>query len=211
MDTSIKSLKEISWNISEEDYRKDPALSYSTLAKFYRSGFNELDHLFDKVETSSLTFGSAVDSIITGGEEEFNSRFIVAEFPSIPDSIISIVKALFDTYNSVYRTLESIPESTIISVAATFNYQNNWKPDTRVKVIREKGNSYYKLLYLSRNKSILSTEVYEDVLKAVQALKESSSTRRYFCPDSPFENIERLYQLKFKTTLNGIEYRCMAD
>ena len=68
----MRSLKDISWNISEEDYRKDPALSYSTLARFNRERFNNLNKLFDKIETPSLTFGSAVDSIITGGMEEFN-------------------------------------------------------------------------------------------------------------------------------------------
>ena len=29
-----KSLKDISWQVSEEEYRQDPALSYSTLAKY---------------------------------------------------------------------------------------------------------------------------------------------------------------------------------
>ena len=77
-----KSLKDISWLVTEDVYRADSALSYSTLARYEREGFNNLDKLFDKLETPSLTFGSAVDSIITGGQEEFNERFIVAEFPS---------------------------------------------------------------------------------------------------------------------------------
>ena len=89
----MKSLYDISLKITEEEYRADPALSYSTLAKYERSGFNNLESLFDKIETPSLTFGSSVDSIITGGQEEFDSRFIVAEFPPTPDSIIKIVKS----------------------------------------------------------------------------------------------------------------------
>lgn len=206
-----KSLKEISWDVPEEVYRADSALSYSTLAKFKRSGFNELAHLFDRIETPSLTFGSAVDSIITGGEDEFNSRFMVAEFPSVPDSIITIVKCLFDSYNNQYRTLESIPDKEVIEVAAQFSYQNNWKPETRAKVIKEKGSVYYKLLYLSKDKIIIDTATNIDVRKAVEALRNSPTTRWYFAPDNPFENVERLYQLKFKATLNGIEYRCMAD
>ena len=206
-----KSLKEISWDVPEEVYRQDSALSYSTLSKFKRSGFNELAHLFDRIETPSLTFGSAVDSIITGGEDEFNSRFMVAEFPSVPDSIITIVKCLFDSYNNQYRTLESIPDKEVIEVAAQFSYQNNWKPETRAKVIKEKGSVYYKLLYLSKDKTILDTATNIDVRKAVEALRNSPTTRWYFAPDNPFENVERLYQLKFKATLNGIEYRCMAD
>ena len=206
-----KSLKEISWDVPEEVYRQDSALSYSTLAKFKRSGFNELEHLFDRIETPSLTFGSAVDSIITGGEDEFNSRFMVAEFPPVPDSIITIVKYLFESYNHDYRILENIPDKEIIEVASQFNYQNNWKPETRAKVIKERGSAYYRLLYLSRDKTILDTATNIDVRKAVEALRNSSTTRWYFAPDNPFENVERLYQLKFKATLNGIEYRCMAD
>lgn len=206
-----KSLKEISWDVPEEVYRQDSALSYSTLAKFKRSGFNELSHLFDRIETPSLTFGSAVDSIITGGEDEFNSRFMVAEFPPVPDSIITIVKCLFESYNHDYRILENIPDKEIIEVASQFNYQNNWKPETRAKVIKEKGSAYYRLLYLSRDKTILDTATNIDVRKAVEALRNSPTTRWYFAPDNPFENVERLYQLKFKATLNGIEYRCMAD
>lgn len=207
----IKSLKEISWNVPEETYRADPALSYSTLAKFKRSGFNELSHLFDKIETPSLTFGSAVDSIITGGEEEFNSRFMVAEFPPVPDSIVTVVKDLFNIYHSNYRTLENIPDREVIEVASKFNYQNNWKPETRAKVIKEKGSAYYRLLYLSKDKTILDTATNIDVRKAVEVLRDSPTTRWYFANDNPFENIERLYQLKFKATLNGIEYRVMSD
>lgn len=207
----IKSLKDISWNVSEEEYRRDMALSYSTLAKFKRAGFNDLEHLFDKVSSPSLTFGSAVDSIMTGGEEEFNSRFIVAEFPSTPDSIIAIVKSLFESYSNEYVNIESIPDDKIIEVALFYNYQNNWKPETRAKVIKEKGSRYYKLLYVSQDKTLLDTETYNDVVKTVEALRTSPSTSSYFSVPTPFENIEKLYQLKFKATLNGIEYRCMAD
>ena len=71
----MKKLFDISWQVEEDEYRKDSALSYSTLARYERTGFNGLSSLFDHLETPSLSFGSAVDSIITGGEEEFKERF----------------------------------------------------------------------------------------------------------------------------------------
>ena len=40
-----KSLKDISWDVTEEVYREDPALSYSTLARYEREGFNNLSKL----------------------------------------------------------------------------------------------------------------------------------------------------------------------
>lgn len=207
-----KSLKDISWDVSEETYRADPALSYSTLARYEREGFNNLDKLFDRIETPSLTFGSAVDSIITGGQKEFDERFMVAEFPSTPDSITKIVKSLFSQYGDSYRSLITIPDDAIIKETECQSYQMNWKPETRAKVIKEKGADYYNLLFIAGSRTILDTQTYQDVCNAVRALKESKSTQFYFAEDNPFEpDIERLYQLKFKGEFGGITYRNMAD
>lgn len=208
----MKSLRDISWQVSEEEYRADPALSYSTLARYEREGFNNLDRLFDRIETPSLTFGSAVDSIITGGQKEFDERFMVAEFPSTPDSITKIVKSLFSQYGDSYRSLITIPDDAIIKETECQSYQMNWKPETRAKVIKEKGADYYNLLFIAGSRTILDTQTYQDVCNAVRALKESKSTQFYFAEDNPFEpNIERLYQLKFKGEFGGITYRNMAD
>ena len=208
----MKKLSEVAWNVTEETYRADPALSYSTLSRFDREGFNKLDSLFDKIETPSLTFGSAVDSIITGGQEEFDSRFMVADFPSTPDSIIQIVKALFNEFSVTHRTLESIPNEEVIGFASRFNYQNNWKPETRAKVIKEKGNRYYDLLYLTVDKTLVSQDMYNEAIRMVDALRTSEATKWYFADNNPFEpEIERYYQLKFKATLHDVDYRIMAD
>ena len=208
----MKSLRDISWQVSEEEYRADPALSYSTLARYEREGFNNLDKLFDRIETPSLTFGSAVDSIITGGQEEFDERFMVAEFPSIPDSIVKIIKSLYKQYAGTYRSLLNIPDNSIIRETEDQNYQMNWKPETRAKVIREKGTDYYNLLFVAGDRCIIDTQTYQDVVNAVRALKGGSSTKLYFADDNPFEpDIERLYQLKFKGEFDGITYRNMAD
>lgn len=207
----MKSFKDISWLISEEEYRKDAALSYSTLAKFNREGFNSLYKLFDRVDTPSLTFGSAVDSIITGGMQEFEDRFMVADFPDIPDSIIAIVKYLHKLDMGVNRSINSIPNYNIIVATEAFKYQLNWKPETRAKVIKEKGEEYFTLLTLAGDKTILSTSVFFEVMQAVDALKSSEATKWYFADNNPFDDVERLYQLKFKAKFNNIEYRCMSD
>lgn len=206
-----KSLYDISWQVSEEKYRADKALSYSTLARYEREGFNNLDKLFDRIETPSLTFGSCVDSIITGGQNEFDERFMVAEFPSIPDSIVKIIKSLYKQYAGTYRSLLNIPDNSIIRETESQGYQMNWKPETRAKVIKEKGSEYYNLLFVAGDRCILDTKTYQDVCNAVRALKESESTKFYFAEDNPFDDIERFYQLKFKGEFDGITYRNMAD
>lgn len=208
----MKSLRDISWLVDEPTYRVDPALSYSTLAKYEREGFNNLDKLFDRIDTPSLVFGSAVDSIITGGQEEFDERFMVAEFPSTSDTVTKIVKSLFNQYGNKYRNISLIPDNLVIVETESSNYQMNWKPETRAKVIKEKGEDYYNLLFLAGDRTVLDTQTYKDVCNAVSVLKNSESTKFYFAENNPFEpEIERFYQLKFKACLNGINYRCMFD
>lgn len=208
----MKKLSDIALNITEEEYRADPALSYSTLSRFDREGFANIDKLFDKQETPSLLLGSIVDTIITDGEEEFNNRFVVAEYPNIPDSIIQIVKELFNTYKDTCSNINLISNDAIINIAAQYNYQNNWKPETRAKVIKEKGFEYYNLLFISQDKTLVSQDMYNDALRMVDALRTSEATKWYFADNNPFEpEIERYYQLKFKATLNNVNYRCMAD
>ena len=208
----MKKLSEIAWNVPESVYREDPALSYSTLSRFDREGFEKLDSLFDKQESPSLLLGSIVDTILTDGEEEFNNRFIVADYPTIPDSIIQIVKELFNRYSETCNNINLISNDAIIEVPAIYNYQNNWKPETRAKVIQEKGFQCYNLLYLSIDKTLVSQTMYNDAVKMVDALRESAATHWYFADNNPFEpEIERYYQLKFKATLHDVDYRCMAD
>lgn len=208
----MKKLSDIALNITEEEYRADPALSYSTLSRFDREGFANIDKLFDKQETPSLLLGSIVDTIITDGEDEFNNRFIVAEYPSIPDSIIQIIKELFNTYKDTCSNINLISNDAIINIAAQYNYQNNWKPETRAKVIKEKGFEYYNLLFISQDKTLVSQDMYNDALRMVDALRTSEATKWYFADNNPFEpEIERYYQLKFKATLHNVDYRIMAD
>ena len=205
-------LRDISWQVDEPTYREDSALSYSTLAKFAREGFNKLDTLFDKLETPSLTFGSAVDAFITGGQEEFDNGFMVADFPPITDSVLKMVKAAFDKWSEVYTTLNDIPTENLIDLSEELNYQLNWKPETRAKVVREQGNEYYSLMYAAGDKKILDTPTKEQVDAAVNALKNREATKFFFSQNNPFNpRWIREYQLKFKATFDGINYRCMAD
>lgn len=204
-----KSLRDISWQVPEETYRADPAYSYSTLAKYNREGFDNISHLFDKVESPSLLFGSIVDTLLTDGNEEFNKRFLVASFPPIPDSQIAVVKALKSKQVSI--DFDKIPDSVILETCLELNFQNNWKPETRVKVIKENGRDYFNLLTMAENKVVIESQMYLDAMECVRTLRESPSTSYYFSKDNPFDDVERLYQLKFKGEYKGIPLRCMAD
>lgn len=207
-----KSLRDISWQVSEPEYRQDPALSYSTLARYEREGFNNLSTLFDRIESPSLTFGSLVDTLITGTDEEFNDQFMVADSISISDSLVSITLRLFKQFKDEYNDIQDIPSNELLDAIKDIQWNNHWLPKTRVTKIKSDCAGYYKLLYIADGRTIISSELNNVAESVVNSLKSSDSTKFYFEDDNPFDdNVQRFYQLKFKAKFNGIPYRIMAD
>lgn len=207
-----RTFKEISDNITEEEYRKDGAMHYSTLATYHREGFDGLSTLFEKKDTPSLLFGSIVDTMITGTEDEFNDNYIVQDFTSLEPAYDRITKRLFETHGKTCKELFLIPDNDIVQMTIVMDFYKHWKPETRVKVIKEKCSHYYSLLQQSEGKTVVDTTTYKDALATVDILKTSECTEKYFSNNNPWDNtIERLYQLKFSHTVDGIPYACMAD
>ena len=206
-----KSLASIAWDVPESVYRADPALSYSTLARYEREGFDRLGHLFDQVSTPSLTFGSTVDTILTDGWDAFNERFTVLDV-NITDSGKDVCKKLVSMHLP-YSSFEEIPELTVSYAAKEAEF---WKADKwdkiRYREVLKTGNvaEYYNAL-LHVNKTIISQKEYDDALACVKALKESPATSGYFADNDDLSPVRRYYQLKFKARFDGVDYRVMAD
>lgn len=206
-----KELSAISWQVTEPEYRADAALSYSTLAKFEREGYDKLDTLFEHISTPSLTLGSMVDCLITGTQEEFDSQFYVADFPPIGDKEKQVVNTLFEQFSNSYAEFYVIPSTYILNAANTVEFQKNWRDETRVKVLTERCGEYYRLKYLAGDRTIVDIDTFNNVQAMVRALRESPATCGYFADNDELSPIRRYYQLKFKATLGGVNYRCMMD
>lgn len=206
-----KELKDISWLIPESTYRADPALSYSTLSRFEREGFNKLDHLFDKISTQSLLEGSMVDCLITGSQEEFDELYYVADFPSIGDKEKLVVDALYNKYHTSCEQFSYIPPDVILQVINEFEFQKNWRDDTRVRVLSERVAMYYNLKIQAGDKTVVDRKTYDTVIAMVRALKTSPATQGYFADNDPMSPVRRYYQLKFRARFDDVTYRCMAD
>lgn len=208
-----KSLQSISWQVDEPTYRQDPALSYSTLAKYEREGFGHLDTLFDKVESPSLLFGSVTDCLLTDGEKAFADNYFISDIPKVSPTAEPIVKEIYNTFHDAYTNINDIPDNALMPILSQAGYKGNtnWGTKAKCDAIRKDGAQYYQTMFMAGNKTIVSQDVYNRVFACVTALKESPQTKGYFAQNDPFSDIERFYQLKFKGNLNGINYRCMAD
>ena len=186
-----KSLADISWQVDEPTYREDPALSYSTLAKFEREGFAHLDTLFDRVESPSLLFGSIVDTLITDGAKAFDDNYIVSDISAMKPSVEPIVKRIFQQYHNSYTNINDIPDSDLMPIIAEFNYQPNWKAATRCNSVRQEGQQYYQTMFMAKGKTVVTQNMYNKAFACVRALKDYPQTRNYFKDNDPFDNVER--------------------
>ncbi len=201
-------------NITEEEYRKR-GMHYSIISNYEKGGFNALKKLFDRIDTPSLSFGSAVDALITGGRDEFDRNFAVYNMPEISDSLKAIAQELFNI-NGNRIEFDDIDDETLASVGERQNYYagSNYKA-TRVKNIRKSCKAYYNILKLSNNKKVLDDKTYEKVLKCVETLKNAPATKQFFMYRNgevdDFFNTETYYQPKFSSVIDGIEYVCMFD
>lgn len=208
----VKELPTISLPITEPEYRARPELSYSNLSSYESLGFEGLDHLFDRKESPSLTLGSIVDTLITGSGAEFNAHYYVADFQTLGEKETLVANYLFEHYGSDYISVSLIPFQSILEAANTYEFQRNWKDDTRVKVITERCSYYYGIKANAKDKTIVDRKTFEDALEMVRALRESPATSGYFAENEPmFSPIRRYYQLKFAANLEGVDYRCMMD
>lgn len=209
-----KSLYDISLKIDEKTYREDSSLSHSILAKFNKEGFYNLNTLFDKAESPSLTFGSCVDSLITGGQEEFNNKFIVCD-NFLDEDTMYYTKIIYNEFSKDYSKFISIPVIQVSQLLKQNGFwtADKWSDDSRYKAFLKKGDieRYYQLLSKSKDKTVIDRETYQDAMKCVVALKTSEATRFYFEENEESSGIKRLYQLKFKNNFDGIDYKSMLD
>lgn len=206
-----KSFKDIALPITEAEYREDGNIHYSALATYEREGFAAIATLGEKKETASLLFGSLVDVMLTGTREEFDKQYVVADFAQLKPMHMTMAKALFNKYHILYPKFSKIPDADILETANEIEFGKTWKDSTRIDSAKKECEEYYNLMTLAEGKTVVDTATYELACRAARKLREDPATAWYFSKDNPFDNIERVYQAKFKADFEGITYSCMAD
>ena len=205
-----KSIVDLAWNVTEEEYRADVGISYSALSQFDREGFSCIPHLKDKKDSQALRFGSLTDTIMTE-PETLGDRFVIAEFSKPSDTITKIVTNIWENSDKTITRLEKINPDIILRYINDENYQNNWKDTTRINKVVEEGQEYFGLLGLSTNKVLMSQYDYNAAVQCVETLKIHPYTRKFFYISPLHRHLEGHFQLKFRLRLGKYIIRCMFD
>lgn len=199
----IKELKDISWNVTEPEYRADRAISYSTLSTFAREGIKGLRRVLEgvKLDSASLRHGSAVDTLLTDSEN-FNNFYIVTNYNKPSDLVKSIVDLIWEKSDKTGNNMKNLSPSFLLSCIDEIGYgASNWKAETKINKVVDEGNEYFQLLPLTMTgKQLLHQVDYDYAVKCVDTLKNHKYTSWIFDTSNP--NIKIYYQLKFKITFD---------
>lgn len=205
----MKSLKDYTLNLTEQEYHDYPAWSYSIIAKYARNGFSAIATLHDKFEpTPEMEFGSLFDSFITKGKQTLND-YAVADF-SVPPAEKSVLDVL--ATNCTCPDFFDISVNEVINAAESVRYQPNYKPQTRYDKV-SKYADYYNTL--KSGKKLVSKQDWDDAMAMYKIFREDPYLKTIFGTKST-KDVEYLYQpqfvVEYKTKLHGtVKVKCMFD
>jgi len=199
------------------DYKQIDKLNQSLLKKILISpkAFLDAKAKYEQESESTEThfiFGTVVDIMLTGNKEEFDSKFL-----RIPDSVKcgESVKVILD---KLVEEQPITPESKLedfqpllLLYCNIFNYQTNWKDETRVAKIITLGEEYFNILKLGIGKQYITESEYNTAVNCVAALKSDFYTQPFVDRKFDRKNVEFLDKFVIEFQLEGIDFKGELD
>ena len=196
-----------------EQYYLSEDLNQSKL-KALLGNLSDFNKEFDSTAEHFL-IGSAVDTLLTSTEEDFNQKYYVSQAEKTPsDAIVGILKQAHNKVVEKYtRDLEVVGEDSepivlvpfsewvgpaeeygeryreeILEAAAIAEWQPRWGADAKINnILKEEGTQYFTDLCFSTGKTIMSKTQKETIDSIVNSLKTNPRTS-YFFNREAFEN-----------------------
>lgn len=204
----MKSLKDYSMNLPEQDYHAYPAYSYSLIARYAKDGFSALKTLHDEPvkQTDSMRFGSLFDAMLT--HENAADEYIVFE-KDVPPARKAVLDRIAQLSGS--KRFDQVPEDIIKRALEECDYKAAKKYETQFEHLLEYSD-YYNAV--KSGKQIVSQKEWDDAIDMMQAVQGNEYLKEHFAVPSTDEK-EFLYQLQFclpyTASTGKIEIKCMLD
>lgn len=168
-------------------------------------------------EKDYFIIGSAVDTILTGEEGEFQKQYYVSEIEKKPsDTEMSIINMIFDELIdnnvAVDMTLADYPNMLDNSIKEHSWY--NGKPgEKRIAGLIERGKEYFEDLKAAFGKQVISKDQETIINNIVESLRTNSRTAKYFdrVKLKMFTAMDIYYQLPIYFEYKGINCKALLD
>jgi hypothetical protein len=179
--------------MTEPEYREVQAISYSMLSGVSKSPASLINTT--KIDTPSLTYGSAVDTLCFDGEKVFKEKFAIS-IGNTPSAIVEkivkdVMKAIVESNGSLIGELDDY-DDLILNVAKANEYGKGWHDATIIRKIKDEGGrNMFSFAIENADKKVLDVIQYENVLNSKNTLYTHSFTKHWFNTE---EGEELLFQ-----------------
>ena len=188
-------------------YRESEALSQSDLKKLLGGLDNFMKEDSEK-QSLPMIIGSAVDTILTGEPGDFENEFHVMDIPKPSELMESMLMAVYERAEDKEASLQELI-NVVEEVVIGFNYQSNWKIDTRISKVVE-NFLYYEELKKCAGKTVLSPADMDVINNVVDSLRNCPVTKDLFT-DYTDNFTDIYYQLPLFWENNGIKCKGLLD
>ena len=159
--------------ITRENYREYDAINYSTLSALN----THPKQVKEKKYSEGIRYGSMLDTLCFDGEDIFHNEYYVSTLDNkdIPsDNIKAVIHG------------SDLSDEGILQTAKKINYGQSWNSETILNKVKVGGEKYISFLEESKGKDIISLEMFADLSRAVELLKTSPNTSKFF-QDADFQ------------------------
>lgn len=207
----LKEFKQLLWDVTEQEYRQDEAISYSMISRFIKDGYSAIPVIKESISTQSLTLGSALDCMVTEGVNAYNEKYYISncnptnKTETVIEEIFKYVPnedTLEDAIIKCGNTLEDIFDNVDFYKGKTFKY--------KIQVISEKAQYYKDLQEANKhNQIIINNQVDKDTVTMYNSMVMNPLVNDIFF--GKHEGTEKFFQAKFRCLIDNVPFRCMFD
>ncbi len=195
--------------MTEPEYRKVEAISYSMLAGVSKSPASLINT--EKLETPSIIYGSAVDTLAFDGEETFEQKFGILSGTSPSPVIEKIVKDVIITLETTTGFVGELDDydELILNTAKAVEYGKGWKDETIIRKVKDEGGrDYFNMVKDNVGKYLLDTLQYQNVRNSVHTLYTHPFTAQWF---NAGDNEDIVFQFPILWAHKGFKCKSLFD
>lgn len=182
---------------NEISYRESPRINQS----FLKDVINNVTQA--KVATDEMENGNVVDCLITT-PHLFDERYVVMDIIFPEPQYKKTIDLVYE--NAVFDNLDFHRDLIIDSYRQVS--ENKWKDETILKNVLENGYDYWKALWSTKGRKILTRSQYHHYLKIAENIMQGK-TARYFQIGADEEILFQV-ALFFDYYLDGEKFECKA-
>lgn len=189
---------------NREEYFEYQALNYSTLKAFDTDPSSILNT--EKKQTDALTRGSAIDTLLFDGIDEYTKQYYVMGCKKPTESSLIIADELIRRYKA---SGEPITDELFLSVSSELGLWGSIKdPVKRLAKFTDDIRTYLRILQESEGREILDIEQDTLYKNTVLQLKTNPFTNKFYVDTDITEN---LFQVAFSFEFEGELFKVMLD